>query len=169
MKFAVLLLMIFSILVFVLYASDEKKDDSAQKKDDSKEMVMKIEVKLAGNQTICPVTGNKVDPKIFVDYQGNRIKFCGATCEVKFLKAPEDGFKKLADAKETVDNTQTKCPVSDDVLENHNLFIEKPGRKIYFCCNDCPPDFKKDESKFLNKMPGVKVKDGVKVNAEAKK
>ena len=163
---SVLLLLTFTCAIFlIIFASDEKKDESKVNKEESK----KIEVKLAGNQTICPVTGNKVDPKIFVDYQGNRIKFCGTTCEAKFLKAPEDGFKKLADAKETVDNTQTKCPVSGDVLEKHDFIIEKPGRKIYFCCDDCLPDFKKDEVKFMNKMPGVKVKDGVKVNSEEKK
>ena len=27
-------------------------------------------------QKICPVTGNPVNPQVYVDYQGNRIYFC---------------------------------------------------------------------------------------------
>ena len=89
--------------------------------------------------------------KVSVDYQGSRIKFCSATCQAKFLKAPEDGFKKIADAKEIVDSIQANCPVSGDVLEDFNKSADLPGRKIFFCCSDCAGDFTKDKESFINK------------------
>ena len=116
MKSTFLFLMLMCVLSFVVFASDKKKDDAVVKEKPN-EATQKAEVKVAGNQTICPVTGKKVDPKIFVDFQGSRVKFCSSTCEAKFLKAPEEGFKKLADAKETVDSIQTNCPASGDALD----------------------------------------------------
>lgn len=155
MKSIFLFLIMMAVFTYVLFANDEKKEVT---KDSGK----KIEVKVAGNQTICPVSGKKIDSKIFVDFQGSRIKFCSADCEAKFLKSPEVGFKKLADAKEVVDSIQTNCPAADEKLEDYEVFVEKPGRKIYFCCKDCIDDFKKDEAKILEKLPGVKVKDEIK-------
>lgn len=164
MKFTLMLLAFAGAFAFTLFASDEKKEETKDEtKVEAKASVEKVEVKVAGTQTLCPITGKKIDPKFFVDFQGSRIKFCSSDCEAKFLKAPADGFKKIAKNNETVDSIQTKCPASGDKLENYDLFVEMPGRKIYVCCEDCIPDFKKDEAKILNKLPGVKVKDGVKV------
>ncbi|MHC4563602.1 MAG: YHS domain-containing protein [Planctomycetota bacterium] len=41
-------------------------------------------------QTLCPVmVGNKIDPNIFVDYQGKRVFFCCQACKTAFSKSPE--------------------------------------------------------------------------------
>lgn len=163
MRTLTLLLILSLFICYVIFASDEKKEEKAD------ESTQKVAVTQAGNQTICPITGKKVDPKFSVDYQGGRIKFCSADCEAKFLKDPEAGFKKLEAAKETVDSIQTECTVSGDMLEGFTKILEIPGRKIYFCCNGCIDDFKQDQKKFLAKLPGVTVKDGVKVKPEEKK
>ena len=49
----------------------------------------------AGSQTKCPVLGNKIDEKVFVDYQGKRIYFCCAGCVDEFKKDPEKYLKKM--------------------------------------------------------------------------
>ncbi|MFZ0944964.1 MAG: YHS domain-containing protein [Syntrophobacteraceae bacterium] len=43
----------------------------------------------------CPVLGNKIDEKVFVDYQGKRIYFCCAGCIDEFKKDPEKYLKKM--------------------------------------------------------------------------
>lgn len=163
MRIISMLLVLSLFICYVIFGSDQKKEEKA---DDS---AQKVEVTLAGNQTICPITGKKIDAKFAVDFQGGRVKFCSADCEAKFLKDPEAGYKKLEAAKETVDSIQTECSVSGDMLESFTKSIEIPGRKIYFCCNGCIDDFKQDQKKFLAKLPGVTVKDGVKVKPEEKK
>ena len=42
----------------------------------------------AGN-TVCPVSGDKVSGKHFVEYQGKRYGLCCAHCEREFKKDPE--------------------------------------------------------------------------------
>jgi len=46
-------------------------------------------------QKLCPVMGNKIDPKIYVDYNGRRIYFCCAMCPPEFKKDPEKYIKKV--------------------------------------------------------------------------
>jgi YHS domain-containing protein len=46
-------------------------------------------------QTVCPVLGNKIDKKVFVDYQGQRVYFCCTGCVEPFKKDPAQYLKKL--------------------------------------------------------------------------
>jgi YHS domain-containing protein len=46
-------------------------------------------------QKTCPVTGEPVDQKVYLDYQGKRIYFCCAACKEKFQKSPESYLKKI--------------------------------------------------------------------------
>ena len=52
-------------------------------------------VAYAESQTKCPVLGNKIDGKVFADYQGKRIYFCCAACIDEFKKDPEKYLKKM--------------------------------------------------------------------------
>lgn len=40
-------------------------------------------------QSLCPITGEKIDPSTFVDHQGKRVYFCCAACKKAFLKDPQ--------------------------------------------------------------------------------
>ena len=51
----------------------------------------------SGPQTTCPVMGNKIDEKIYVDYKGKRVYFCCAGCPKMFQADPEKHMQKLAD------------------------------------------------------------------------
>ena len=51
---------------------------------------------------------------------------------------------------------QTVCPVEGGQVKT-NLFVDFKGQRIYFCCDGCPAEFKKDPAKFMAKL----AKDGV--------
>jgi YHS domain-containing protein len=46
-------------------------------------------------QTTCPVTGDKIDKNIFVEYKGKKVYFCCAMCVAQFNKDPEKYISKL--------------------------------------------------------------------------
>jgi YHS domain-containing protein len=56
-------------------------------------------------QKICPVTGNPVNPQVYVDYQGNRIYFCCNSCPPGFNKDPEKYMKKMRDENIPIEKT----------------------------------------------------------------
>ena len=47
---------------------------------------------------------------------------------------------------------QTTCPVMGGPI-NKDIFIEYQGKKVYFCCKDCPEIFKADPQKYIAKLP----------------
>ena len=59
----------------------------------------------AGPQTTCPVMGNPIDKKYYVDYQGKRIYFCCPLCPPKFKADPEKYMKKMKDQGVELENT----------------------------------------------------------------
>lgn len=46
-------------------------------------------------QAACPVMGGKPDPRLFADYQGQRVYFCCPACLELFKKDPEKYLQKL--------------------------------------------------------------------------
>jgi YHS domain-containing protein len=48
-----------------------------------------------GEQTLCPVTGDKIDKNIFVEYKGKKVYFCCKMCVAPFNKDPEKYISKL--------------------------------------------------------------------------
>ena len=53
------------------------------------------EVVDAGN-TICPISGDPVNPEVTTVYQGKRYSFCCPNCTDKFKKNPEKYLAKMA-------------------------------------------------------------------------
>jgi YHS domain-containing protein len=47
-------------------------------------------------QKICPVMGGKINKKIYIDYKGRRIYFCGRGCPKMFKKNPKKYLKSMA-------------------------------------------------------------------------
>jgi YHS domain-containing protein len=54
-------------------------------------------------QTICPVMGDPIDKKYYVDYKGYRIYFCCSSCPDDFKKNPEKYIKILKDSGVTLE------------------------------------------------------------------
>ena len=53
---------------------------------------------------------------------------------------------------------QTTCPVMGLPIDK-NLFTVYKGKKVYFCCPGCKPEFEKNPEKYLAKLPQFKNKD----------
>jgi YHS domain-containing protein len=52
-------------------------------------------VLLESVQKKCPVMGDKIDKKEYIDYKGRRVYFCCAGCKEKFNKEPEKYLKNI--------------------------------------------------------------------------
>jgi len=59
-------------------------------------------------QATCPVMGEKIDKKIFADYEGKRVYFCCPDCVKTFNKEPQKYVKKLEDEGVTLAKTPAK-------------------------------------------------------------
>lgn len=62
--------------------------------------------------------------------------------------SPEPGSEVAGSA--TIE--QTTCPVMGGAI-NKALFTEYKGKKVYFCCPGCKPEFEKDPEKYIAKLP----------------
>jgi Cu(I)/Ag(I) efflux system membrane fusion protein len=61
---------------------------------------------------------------------------------------PETEAKEVASAI----IEQTTCPVMGGAI-NKDIFTEYKGKKVYFCCPGCKPEFEKNPEKYLVKLP----------------
>jgi YHS domain-containing protein len=52
-----------------------------------------------------------------------------------------------AAAQKTI-KAQTICPVMGDPI-NKKYYADYKGHRIYFCCNGCPEEFKKNPEKYM--------------------
>lgn len=46
---------------------------------------------------------------------------------------------------------QTVCPIQGGAI-NTNLYADYSGKRVYFCCQGCPEEFKKDPAKYIGKL-----------------
>ncbi len=64
--------------------------------------------------------------------------------------APEaQAVGKAADAP--VVKKQTLCPIMGGKV-NASVFADHDGKRVYFCCNGCPAEFKKAPAKYIAKL-----------------
>ncbi len=102
-------------------------------------------------QTLCPIMGNEIDRSVFVDYEGQRIYFCCASCVKEFSKDPAGHVAKMKAAGirlHPVPKPQTLCPVMGEPVDR-SVYTDHAGRRIYFCCQPCVKQFQKDPEKYL--------------------
>ncbi len=99
-------------------------------------------------QLVCPVSGEPVDSKVSIEYQGNKVFFCCKDCPAKFQKEPAKYQAALANSY----TYQTKCPVSGKPIDPKAFTMMKGGYKVYFCCPNCPEKFTKDPAQYSPKL-----------------
>jgi YHS domain-containing protein len=56
-----------------------------------------------------------------------------------------------ADQAKPVGQPQTVCPVMGGKIDK-SLFADYQGKRVYFCCNGCPAQFKADPEKYIKAM-----------------
>ena len=50
---------------------------------------------------------------------------------------------------------QTTCPIMNLAIKK-DVYTEYKGKKVYFCCPGCKPDFEKEPEKYITKLPQSK-------------
>jgi YHS domain-containing protein len=113
-------------------------------------------------QVTCPLSGEPIDKKMFVEVDGKKVYTCCGDCKSKYAADPAKYAAKLA-ASYTY---QTKCPVMGGDI-NPTVFGDLPsGQRIYYCCPACDEKLKKDPAKYAAKL----AEQGIKLDTkEAKK
>jgi YHS domain-containing protein len=104
-------------------------------------------------QKTCPVTGKPVREDLFVEQDGLKVYFCCPNCPSRFKAAPTK-YLPAVYKQIYAQSVQLKCPVMGGPIDGQT-FIEYQGRRIDFCCDACPKDFKADPAKFLAKLEQV--------------
>lgn len=66
----------------------------------------------------------------------------------------------IAEAGDDCAKYQTECPVMGGKIDK-SIYEDHEGKRVYFCCESCREEFKKDPDKYINKMEeaGVRVYD----------
>ena len=95
-------------------------------------------------QVTCPVSRETVDPKVFVESNGQRVYFCCSGCTGKYQGNPDKYRSALANSY----TYQTKCPVMDEEINPKVLTTTANGQNVYFCCKGCDKKFVNDPSKY---------------------
>jgi YHS domain-containing protein len=104
-------------------------------------------------QVACPISGQPVNEKTLVEVGEAKAGFCCEKCLAKY-EAADDEHKlaiMFADLPKAF-TRQTMCPVSGKPI-NPKASVEHQGKKVYFCCENCPKAFAADPAKYESKLP----------------
>jgi len=66
-------------------------------------------------------------------------------------EAPMPGMPMSSGAATEEAPAQKLCPVTGEPIDP-NISVEYEGRRIYFCCANCPETFKQDPLKYIRKV-----------------
>lgn len=104
-------------------------------------------------QVACPLSGGKLDAEENVTVDGVKVAFCCGKCKAKVEAAAADADKAtmLFGAESKGFSLQTECPVSGKAIDAAHS-VEHKGKKVYFCCPNCPKAFSADPAKFEAKL-----------------
>jgi hypothetical protein len=107
-------------------------------------------------QTKCPITGDAIDKKIFVDVDGYRIYACCEGCPAKIKADPKAAIAKIRANGEEPEKApaakpQTKCPIMGGKIDK-KIYVDVEGYRIYACCEMCPPKIKADPKAAIAKI-----------------
>ncbi|RMF79913.1 MAG: hypothetical protein D6744_08675, partial [Planctomycetota bacterium] len=104
--------------------------------------------KLPKVQVRCPLSGEPINKKEFVETDGQKVYFCCGNCKKKYAAEPAKYAAKLA-ASYTY---QTKCPVMGGDIDP-TVFTELPGgQTVYFCCPGCEGKLSKKPEKYAKNL-----------------
>jgi YHS domain-containing protein len=109
-------------------------------------------------QVLCPVTGDAVDSKAFIEQGGQKIHFCCPECIDKYKADPAKYKANLANSY----TYQTQCPVMDEPITAKNSLVLPGGQKIYLCCGRCAKKLLADPAKYAPKLAS----QGVRINVD---
>jgi hypothetical protein len=112
-------------------------------------------------QTLCPISGEKVDPKVSVEVDGYRIGACCEKCVAKIQAEPQAALAKLAAKKVVLEPIAKTCTMNPKEKRDMQQFVTVGATRSYFCCAKC-------KGKYLAKLQAAKqeqAKKKAKLNA----
>ncbi len=113
-------------------------------------------------QVTCPVSGEAIDQKVFVESNGKKVYFCCEGCAGKYQSNPV----KYAGALAGSYSYQTICPVMGGKINPQVSTTLSTGETIYYCCPGCDKPLRDNPAKYNKNL----VAQGILVNwAEVKK
>ena len=107
-------IVLFAFILSINSSAQDKKMEMKKKVETTETKIMDIKhevenkvVNIKPVNTVCPVSGEEVDPKITAVYQDKTYSFCCKSCLKKFNKDPEKYVSKLSeDGKSLKKNKQ---------------------------------------------------------------
>lgn len=90
-----------------------------------------------GKQTLCPISGEKVAPRVAVDLEGYRVRACSEACLEKIQADPAAAFAKLAAQKVVLEPLARTCALNPKEKRDKKVFVTLGAKRSYFCCTKC--------------------------------
>jgi YHS domain-containing protein len=98
-------------------------------------------------QVKCPVMGDPIDGKTFVEYKGERIGFCCDMCPPKFKADPARYMAKFKEAC----TDQVHCPVTGKAI-NPEYRAQYKGKTVHFASEKALKAFKANPAKYADSL-----------------
>ncbi|MCG2680156.1 MAG: YHS domain-containing protein [Kiritimatiellae bacterium] len=102
-------------------------------------------------QIKCPVMEGKIDKSLFVEYDGKRVYVCCKDCIETVKKDPAKYIREIESGGLSLEKVQITCPVMGGKIDK-KVYTDYNGKRVYFCCAGCIPQFKKDPGTYLKKL-----------------
>lgn len=99
-------------------------------------------------QVKCPVTGEPIDPDVFVEVGGKKVNLCCMGCAGKYKKNPGAFKTGLANSF----TYQTKCPVMGKEIDPSVSTTLANGQSVYFCCKGCVKKLFESPAKYAKAL-----------------
>jgi YHS domain-containing protein len=123
----------------------QQEDDKTGKQDQARSGEKEERAK----PPLCPVMNEPVDFAIKTMTDEGPVYFCCSMCIRKFEQDPAHYADKVARQREQLrarERIQATCPISGKPVDK-DVYVEKDGEKVYFCCVDCKPKYKANPGK----------------------
>jgi YHS domain-containing protein len=97
----------------------------------------------------CPVSGDKINPKVFVEDKTGKVFFCCPKCVGKYEADPAKYAKQVQAQRIALapKKVQVLCPVCSKGVDS-DVSLEHHDHEIYFCCEACKAKFEKKPSEY---------------------
>lgn len=113
-----------------------------------------------GDDVVCPVSGQPVDPEAKAEYLGKNVYFCCENCPNAFKsQTAKFELKARHQLAQTGQIVQVACPLSGKAT-NEGTELKVSGVEVAFCCKNCRKAVNKAEGDAQLKMLFAKLKKG---------
>lgn len=102
----------------------------------------------------CPVMDEPVDFSVKTMTPAGPVYFCCKSCIKKFEADPAKYAKQTTEQRKILaklPRIQVACPVSGKPVDE-KMFVEKDGKKTFFCCKGCAAKYQKEPGKFATRL-----------------